>query len=824
MRVTEKNRKDFIALFLLLVFVCIFFSKVLFNPGKMLHSRSSDMIAFTSPYKLFIHRHFQDVGSIPLWNPFTFSGNPIVADIEMSMFYPPDLLFLVGETYTVYAILMIFHFILGCVSMYLLMRVYGLDETSSIFSSLVYVFSGSMISRIYLGHFIILNSVLLVPLIFLLFELSIRKSSLGYGLLAGLAVGMQLLAGHPQFFFYTIYALLFYILARYIALYKKNRRIQPLGKSFRIFLLAFLVAISTCAIQLIPVLEITQYFIRSGGVGYVDYTQYSFPLRNLVTLIVPEFYGTRLKNNYWGDLLAWDQKFLPMCAYTGILSLGLALFGLYYRRNIYTVFFGLLALSSLLFAFGRYLPFYYIGYHLIPGFKMFRGISRILFLFNFSIAILAGFGLNYIAHMIRPPEEKKLKRLMLFLSSVFFALLLSTTLVTISSSYFKEESLALLDNIIKNFFSVKHDVSWYFERYFVDYVLNSLKEIYVFLFFLGSSILLLFSRFSGKLSARQFKAIALLVILVDLWFFGVKYVNVIDPKKLTSETDLIRFLKMDGSRYRIVSLGEEEGPLPYYLTIRYNIENAGGVAGSQLRYYREFIERIGGLYEPKNTVYLELLEIKNPQLLDLLNIKYVLSTDELSDSHFKLVYSTENDLSLHKLLRWFPNESKSYVYENLGVLPRAFIVGGAKVVDREMVLDELVSEHFDPRKEVILEGGVESSVLAGSMGFQEAQIISYSPDEIQVDVNISRPGFLVLSEIYYPGWRAYDNGVEKKIYRANYIFRAVYLGEGEHRVVFKFGPKSVMIGAIISIISFLLVAVYLLFRLQNKYRGNGKKP
>ena len=93
--------------------------------------------------------------------------------------------------------------------------------------------------------------------------------------------------------------------------------------------------------------------------------------------------------------------------------------------------------------------------------------------------------------------------------------------------------------------------------------------------------------------------------------------------------------------------------------------------------------------------------------------------------------------------------------------------------------------------------------------YKEAFIQYYSPHKITVSLNSDTPGFLILSETWYPGWRAYDNGREIKIYKADYILRAVYLVKGEHKVDFVFDPKSLKIGVLITMMS-LLAAVLLL--------------
>ncbi|MBI2305315.1 MAG: YfhO family protein [Chloroflexi bacterium] len=88
-----------------------------------------------------------------------------------------------------------------------------------------------------------------------------------------------------------------------------------------------------------------------------------------------------------------------------------------------------------------------------------------------------------------------------------------------------------------------------------------------------------------------------------------------------------------------------------------------------------------------------------------------------------------------------------------------------------------------------------------------------------VKVDSQAPGFLVLSELYYPGWQAYVDGQEAKIYRANYAFRAVYSDKGQHDVEFRFRPWSFYTGAAITGISLLGVVIYFWIALRNRLRS-----
>ncbi len=144
------------------------------------------------------------------------------------------------------------------------------------------------------------------------------------------------------------------------------------------------------------------------------------------------------------------------------------------------------------------------------------------------------------------------------------------------------------------------------------------------------------------------------------------------------------------------------------------------------------------------------------------------------------------------------------IWENLDVLPRAFVVHEALVLDDEAALAKLRSPDWQPDRTVILSDGtaMPATVSAGS-GEDVVSIVEYRPERIQIDVTTSRPGYLVLSDSWYPGWTALVDGQPAEIHRADHILRAVTVGPGHHTVTFQYQPMSFAIGAIVSAASLL---------------------
>lgn len=145
------------------------------------------------------------------------------------------------------------------------------------------------------------------------------------------------------------------------------------------------------------------------------------------------------------------------------------------------------------------------------------------------------------------------------------------------------------------------------------------------------------------------------------------------------------------------------------------------------------------------------------------------------------------------------------VWENEDAMPRAYIVHSYEIVKGdEEILDRLSSPEFDPRDAVILEEEPEGfEEPNGEIVEEWAKVVSYEPERVVIEATFASAGFVVLADMYYPGWVAEVDGERGKIYRANYLLRAVVLGEGKHRVEFKYVPGPYRVGRVISLVVLL---------------------
>ena len=110
---------------------------------------------------------------------------------------------------------------------------------------------------------------------------------------------------------------------------------------------------------------------------------------------------------------------------------------------------------------------------------------------------------------------------------------------------------------------------------------------------------------------------------------------------------------------------------------------------------------------------------------------------------------------------------------------------------------------FRPENEVILASAGLEVPSPQDSGGDEVEILSYEPERVVISANLAEEGYLVLTDAHYPGWRALIDGLETPIYRADILFRAVYLPAGQHKVEFIYDSPSFKLGAAISLTALL---------------------
>jgi hypothetical protein len=161
------------------------------------------------------------------------------------------------------------------------------------------------------------------------------------------------------------------------------------------------------------------------------------------------------------------------------------------------------------------------------------------------------------------------------------------------------------------------------------------------------------------------------------------------------------------------------------------------------------------------------------------------------------------------------------IYRNNTVMPRAFIVHRAeKIFQQEKILARLRDTHFDFRKTIIIEKNLpEKTLLCNGSPISDnsfVKIINHQPNRVYLEATMENDGFLVLSDTYYPGWKAYVDDLQSEIYPTNYMLRSLYLTKGRHQIRFVYTPLPFKIGLGISLSTLLGIVAFLCYKKKRR--------
>jgi hypothetical protein len=206
--------------------------------------------------------------------------------------------------------------------------------------------------------------------------------------------------------------------------------------------------------------------------------------------------------------------------------------------------------------------------------------------------------------------------------------------------------------------------------------------------------------------------------------------------------------------------------------------------------------------------------ISSTNLIDLYGVKYVITVTPFEiEPGYELIYARIEGLPGKREDLIQRNTIK--LYRKREAHPRAWVVRDFRVLESREILSILKTKDFRLDKEVLLEEKPLGITLNPELPACPAgrrtpnssnpvpEFISESNNRLQLHVEASGDSFLVLSDTYYPGWKVYVDGEKKKIYRANYTFRAVPLRPGTHQVEFVYDPLSFELGAIITFLTII---------------------
>lgn len=395
---------DLLAALVLGCFVALLYARLLFTNRVL---ASGDILLYFYPYRDYAAAALRS-GEIPLWNPYIFLGVPFLANPQAAVLYPLHWpLSWLPVTSQIYWSAAIHTWLIG-LGGYLLMRLWGQSRWAALMCGLV--LAGSGFYGGLMGHLNQMNGAAWLPwaLAVLVWEGKGEprraRSLAAVGLLA-LLVALMLLAGHTQ----TVYINLFgigvwliwpavmegwrWVLRRKLlgsAETSRKQELRAAGRQLLVYFGGVALGALAAAPQLLPSLELSARGLRQGGLRYGEASSFSLQPLKLLWTLLPSYGVVDL------GMVFGSSGYTEYVAYVGLIGLVLALLGAWLARGVAWRSGLLFVVLGLFLAAGRWNPFYYLLYWLVPGFDLFRAPARWMMLYTLGMAILAGLGADHL--------------------------------------------------------------------------------------------------------------------------------------------------------------------------------------------------------------------------------------------------------------------------------------------------------------------------------------------------------------------------------------------------------------------------------------------
>jgi hypothetical protein len=728
------------------------------------------------PWRFFAWENIQQ-GIMPLWNALNGMGAPLLANYQLALFYPPGWLVYLfaavgGITWLAWShtLLVVLHLIWAGLGMARLARKIGLQPLAQSLCGLSFGLTGYFVAR---GEFFsMVWAGAWIPWIFLTVSdlgmpVRIETDNVHQKMLhlpLVLAITMQLLAGHAQLSWYTLtLATMWVVIGKWV-----NSGFRQACSALARFALAAVLAAIISSVQLLPTLEYLQQSQRSVAVSYETAMTYSFWPWRLLSLFAPDFFGNPGGGNYWGYASFWEDA-----AYIGLVPILLALStftDLFLKKKKdqspnqfkpLNTFLWSTAGVGVLLALGKNTPVFPFLYRFVPSFDMFQAPSRFMIWFVLAFCLLAGLGVE----RWRTPTGKGLYWFRLSTAGM--------AAVTIG---------AILAGIF-----IKGDIHFSFIR----------AAAIAGIWGLGGGILTL-SKTPVEKRGKQpiWEAIVVVWVALDLIVAGWN----LNPS-------------LPAAFYQAMLPG--------------NPPNSQLVTGQRLYLgpNDEYLLKFSRFFRFDDYSLIEdsshLSQVILPDVNLIKGTASVNNFDPLVPARYAIWMEKLASLPVNRIIPWLSLMNVGTV-ENLEIdnplgisfnpqaaanalywTDCAIYTPGAEealtALDRELSgLPE-----GQPFKKVVLEGGPQPAAPCGQSDNATIEQPLQNSAAMQVNVSAAQNGLLVISNTWYPGWIVQVDGQKAPLLRANYLFQAVWLPAGSHRVEFIYRPVVFYAGACLSLLGLI---------------------
>ena len=746
------------------------------------------------------------------------------------------------------------YLIISLLGGFLLFLAFGVNPWLSAVGAIAVTFCSYNMQIVQVGHNTKMVAIAFMPWVLAALVYAYRRKALLGAVFFALALSFQIKANHPQITYYLAFIVFGYAIAELCGAVAAQRRRKaavrnavpvsdsiltsgttveppfretPVGRwliASVLVLVGGLLGIATNANKLLPTYEYAEYTMRGGselthdehnqtGDGLkLDYaTAWSYGIEETPNLLIPDFnggsssgelsrdsetfralqsYGVNAESMRKGMPLYWGpQPFTAGPMYLGAVSLFLFVFGLCVIRGRYKWWIAGVSLLALLLGWGsHFMWFSEIFFKYAPLYNKFRTVSMILVILQVTVPLMGMLGVNAALFAKEPLPDRKVRNGLLTALGVTGGISLLFALFPALAGDFSSASDAAVFGGNEQLIRALQDDRRSLLR----------SDAFRSLIFIVLAAGVFFASWKGKLKTMPAVALLGILLLVDLWGVDKRYLN---KEHFVTERNF----------------DSQFAPRPVDNAIHQDTDLSYRVLDLSVNTFNDAIvsyhhKTIGGYSPAKLQRYQDLIDFHiAPEMRAMIDdVNSAMSTA-------RTVGDLENALGYYPVLSML---NTKYVVIDPGSLPLTYDrrLGNGWLVSRVRTAPTADAEmaalgEIDPAVEAVIfdpeapEGTVTEYAGADS---GRVELVYYSPNRLRYDVSAPAKGLAVFSEIWYPaGWKAFVDGNEVPVLRADYALRALMIEEGDHEVEFVFDPASFTVGRNISLASSIAILVLL---------------
>lgn len=712
-------------------------------------------------------------GSLPLWNPYMFAGFPQAASMQPGVLYPVNIILsLVFPAPTAFNAGVMFHAAVAGFFTYLYAASIGARPIAAASSGIAFGFMGIMASHII--HTPIQSTAAWLPAVLYFLERTRRNPSLRDCILASFIIGLQVYAGHPQTVMQCnmLYAL-------YIVFHGIGRpRFLWMGA------LGILFGLILAAPQLYALYELSGLALRAK-LTYEQFSQFSFPFHMLPSMVLPFLWGKGYGGPYWGPegLLKVSEGFIGLLPALLFVAVAIKM-----RKSRHVLFWALVLTVFFLLALGDNFPLLHRLMHRAPAYNSFRAPVRNFLQADFALSVFLAFGISMLIEKDRGFVRGFFWILGAAACLTFAAGLIMPVLFQpgISSSAFYVPFVFMLSYIAVVFFSEGRAGS----RRFVG------AAFAVLIFFEALSFSALHRGAWPKISdVRAKEGSGVYSLLAG----RTERAAFVFPSEGAGTQNMLPV----GSKIRLLNAYD-----PLILKDLSDLLDMEGIGYSHswndLLSYNSILSMLG-------TAYVFVPAEMSP-FVESVRGKAVKDKGETVHFEAPIGAGLPDAAPFERVYEKVLESEEGVLYANRNSMPPAYPVEGLMETRGAADTKRLFyAFRADPRRHALLNKEDISLIGRRKFGKGAVEMLKRDAHTVTLGVDFADAGFVVLAEQFYPGWKAFVDGRETAIYRANGALMGIVVPGGSKMVVFKYKPAA-LYALLLTSGAFFIVMAFVCFR------------